>query len=201
MYPLQRAVLLVALLVIAIVPAACSQPPDKEMNQAQGAVDAAREAGGEQYATEEYRAAVETLQRSRAAVVQGDYRLALSEAIDARARALEAAKHAATGKARVRGDVERTLAELSSAAAVAEARLKTAQGARVSASQLAPSRTVLDAAQKALQEARSAIAREDYVAARSSLEGHADQVRGAIAGIDQAIAARQARPTRRRRQG
>ena len=62
------------------------------MDQAQGAIDAARAAGAEQFAKEEFAAAVDSLRRSEEAVTQGDYRLALSLAIDGRGRAQNAAK-------------------------------------------------------------------------------------------------------------
>src|SRR5262245_30894708 len=84
--------------------AACSSPPDKEINQAQGAIDAAGAAGAEKYAAEEYRAAQQALQRAHEAVGQRDYRLALSSAIDARERAQEAARQAAEGKAVARSE-------------------------------------------------------------------------------------------------
>ncbi|PYQ93511.1 MAG: hypothetical protein DMF96_29615 [Acidobacteria bacterium] len=41
----------------AMAGAACGNPPDKEMQQAQGAIDAARAAGADQYARDEFAAA------------------------------------------------------------------------------------------------------------------------------------------------
>ena len=41
--------------------AGCSEPPQKEMSEAQGAIDAARAAGAERYAVEEFRAATTAL--------------------------------------------------------------------------------------------------------------------------------------------
>src|SRR6476646_8902770 len=65
-----------ALLAIASL-VACGEPPDKEMHQAQGAIDAARAAGAETYAPAELKAAVDALTRAQDAVAQRDYRLAL----------------------------------------------------------------------------------------------------------------------------
>jgi len=101
----------------------CGDPPSKELHQAQGAIDAARAAGADSYATDEFSAAVDALARAEAAVAQRDYRLALSQALDSRERAQNAAKLAASQKAAVRSDAERLLAELTSAAALASARL------------------------------------------------------------------------------
>ena len=83
-----RITLLISLLLLAA--AGCSEPPQKEIDQAQAAVDLARTAGAETYAAEEYAAAVAGLQKAHAAVEQRDYRQALSYAIDARQRAQNA---------------------------------------------------------------------------------------------------------------
>src|SRR4029078_2966791 len=82
--------------------AACGDPPEKEMQQAQGAIDAARAAGADRYAVEEYTAATEALKNARIAVEQRDYRLALNHALDSLERAQEAARQAADGKAAAR---------------------------------------------------------------------------------------------------
>ena len=117
--------LAVSCLLACVVAAAagCADPPSKELHQAQGAIDAARAAGADSYATEEFTAAVDALARAEAAVGQRDYRLALSQALDSRERAQNAAKLAASQKAAVRSEAERLLAELTSAAAMASARL------------------------------------------------------------------------------
>ena len=69
----------------------CSEPPQKEIDRAQQAIDTARAAGAEQYAPESFAAATTALQQSHEAVDQRDYRLALSRAVDASDRAQEAA--------------------------------------------------------------------------------------------------------------
>ena len=109
---------------------ACGEPPDKEMHQAQGAIDAARAAGAETYAPDEFKAAVDALTRAQDAVAQRDYRLALNNALDSRERAQNAAKMAADGKAAARSAAERLLADVTSAIAVSAARLQAAEAAR-----------------------------------------------------------------------
>src|SRR5262245_39537328 len=93
---LRRALSALAVLA-SLIAAACGSPPDKELQQAQTAIDAARAAGADRFAAEEFSAAQAALGRANDAVAQRDYRLALSNALDARERAQTAAKDA-TGR-------------------------------------------------------------------------------------------------------
>jgi hypothetical protein len=131
-----------AVLLPLLVLAACSAPPQKEIDMAQGAIDAARAAGAEQYATEEYAAATAALQDAHDAVGQRDYRLALTRALDAHDRAQDAARGAADGKARARGEVEAATAAAAAAVAQIERRLEAAETARVPARELASAHKV-----------------------------------------------------------
>ena len=63
---------------------ACGTPPHKEIDQAQGAIDAARAAGADRLATEEFNAATTSLKLANDAVDQRDYRLALNHALESR---------------------------------------------------------------------------------------------------------------------
>src|SRR4029453_5138209 len=60
---------------LVVLATACTSPPNKEMDQAQGAIDAARAAGADRYATTEFTAATTALKNATDAVSQGDYRL------------------------------------------------------------------------------------------------------------------------------
>ena len=100
-----------ALILAVLLAVGCAEPPSKEMNQAQGAIDAARAAGADKFATDEFNAAVDALERPNEAVAEGDYRLALNHALDSRERAQNAAKLAVDGRANARGDAERAIAE------------------------------------------------------------------------------------------
>src|SRR5262252_10329615 len=128
MSSLLRAVAVVA----ALAGAACGDPPDKEIQQAQGAIDAARAAGAEEYAHDELAAADKALKDATGAVSDRDYRLALNHALDAREHAQAAAKQTVDAKAVARADADRILREAARSLAEARARLKTAEGARVS---------------------------------------------------------------------
>jgi hypothetical protein len=186
-------------LAFALAAGACAEPPNKEMHQAQGAIEAARAAGAERYAAAELAAAVKALAQADTAATQRDYRLALNHALDSRERAQSAAREAATGRASARSRAERLLAEVTTALATATGRLEAAKTAKLADDVLAAPRDQIAAVQKAVQEAGTALGREDYLGAAQALEGRADAVRAAIASIDAAIAAPPARPTRRRR--
>ena len=100
-----------ACLLVALA-SACTSPPQREIDQAQGAIDAARAAGAERYAASEFTAANTALKSATDAVEQGDYRLALNHAIDSREQAQNAARVAADTRVKLRGDVERSMAEV-----------------------------------------------------------------------------------------
>src|SRR5881394_2181844 len=126
-----RRFLLSLAVLAAVAGAACGDPPDKEIQQAQGAIDAARAAGADQYAREEFTAAEDALKRSHENVAQRDYRQALNTALDARERAQTAAKEAANNKAIARSDATKALADADAALHDARARLKAAESARL----------------------------------------------------------------------
>ena len=171
-------------LVIVILSASCAEPPNKEINQAQGAIDAARAAGADRFAATEFSAATDALKRSEEAVASRDYRLALNHAIDSRERAQNAAKMAVEGRADARGQAERAIAEVATLISRAQAQLKDPDIARLNGRTLrAPRATVADA-EKLLQKARSALATEDYAAITTALNGAAAKLQAALTEID-----------------
>jgi hypothetical protein len=190
-----RFVRVVALLMVVFV-AGCAEPPNKEMNQAQGAIDAARAAGADRFATDELNAAVTALTRSEDAVAAGDYRQALSHAIDSRERAQSAAKMAVDGRANARGEAERTIAEVATLLTQAEAQLKNPENARLSRRVLAGPRATVDAAHRVLQEARSALEKEDYPAVTKALGSISTKLQAALTELDTAGAPTPARKPR-----
>src|SRR5205807_1800572 len=68
-----RCRLLSAVIVAAVTAAACGDPPDKEIQQAQGAIDAAKAAGADLYARDELADGDSTVQKARAAFDRADY--------------------------------------------------------------------------------------------------------------------------------
>ena len=169
------------------------------MSEAQGAIDAARAAGAEQYASAEFQAATTALKESQDAVQQRDYRLALSRAIDASQRAQEAAKRAADGMARARSEAEGAIARTTTALQQLDARLKAAEAARVPRREVADAARIAAEAEAVLQKARASLKTGDYLTAGATVTDVSAQVAQQIAEVDEAIAARTDRPGRRRR--
>jgi small-conductance mechanosensitive channel len=169
---------------LLLLTAGCSEPPQKEINQAQGAIDAARAAGADKYAVDEYTAATSALQKSHDAVEQRDYRQALSYALDARERAQDAARQAADGKARARSAAEAAFTEISARAQQLDTRIKTAEAARVPARELQKSRATLAETRGALQEARTAIDGGSYEDISSKLAPYRSRLDAALTDVE-----------------
>lgn len=180
-------------LVIVILFAACSEPPNKEMNLAQGAIEAARAAGADRFATAELTAASDALKRSNEAAAGNDYRQALNHAIDSFERAQNAAKLAVEGRANARGEAERVVAQVATLLATAETQLKASP---LPARSLKAPQQTIDAAGMALQKARSALEKEDYLAVAPALEGIAARLQAALAQIDSPPSAAPSRRSR-----
>ena len=162
---------------------ACAEPPNKELDQAQGAIEAARAAGADQFATEEIRAAVDALARAHTAVGQRDYRQALSAALDAKERARDAARTAAERMAQLRSEAERVIESAARAVTVAEQRAAGPEGARAAAAQRELLDVGLKAAGATLQKARTAFEKQSYQEAKTTAEVALTQVRETVATL------------------
>jgi hypothetical protein len=157
--PLRRALSAFAILASLIV-AACGTPPDKELQQAQAAIDAARTAGADRYAAEEFTAAQTALAKANDAVAQRDYRLALNNALDARERAQTAAKEAAGRMTAVKREADTAMKDADATLHDAYAKLKAAEAAHAPAA--------MATADTALQEARALNQRGEFQQAKDS---------------------------------
>ena len=169
--------------------AACSGPPQKEIDQAQTALDAARTGGAERYAASEYTEAASSLQKAHDAVTQRDYRQALNYAIDSRQRAQEALRLAPEGKTRAHDTAVNDYDRTATRANELQSRLRELEAARVPAKDLQAARSVLAEARQALQEASTAITAGNFEAVSKSLT----EVRGKL---DEAVAAIEKIPPR-----
>lgn len=192
---MRRSVLCASVLAACLV-SACAEPPNKEMDQAQGAIDAARAAGADQYAATEFAAATNTLKQAHDSAAQRDYRMALNYALESGEHARNAAREAAETRARVRGEVERSMAEIAGVLAQANVRLADAERARVPRQTLGAARQTLSEVNAAVQKAGAALRADDYLAAQPVLKGIKEETEKTIATLDAAL---KVQSSRRRR--
>lgn len=181
--------------VTALVLSGCSEPPRKEIDQAQAAIDGAKSVGADAYAADDYNAAVTALQKSRDSVSQRDYREALSYAIDARQRAGDAAKQTWAAKTRTKVAADRLVTDCSVRVSQLDTDIRVAVGARVPPRDLRTARTTLADAENALQETRRSMNAGNYTEVVTSLTEVRRKLDGAITAVD---ALRQRPPKRRR---
>jgi hypothetical protein len=182
--PSWRRFLLSAAVAAAVMGTACGDPPDREMQQAQAAVDAARAAGADRFAHDEFAAAEDALRRSHEAVAQRDYRLALNAALDARERAQTAAKQAADEKASAHGEAERAVTEADAALHESRAKLKAAEAAKAPPKVLGAARRTIADGETAVQEARTALNGGDYAGAINRSRSIAARLQGASRDLE-----------------
>lgn len=169
---------------MALTLSGCSEPPQKEIDQAQAAIDGAKATGADTYAADEYNAAVQALQKSHTSVDQRDYREALNFAIDARQRADEAVRQAATAKAHSKTAAEKLVTDCTTRVRQLDTDLRMADGARVPPRELRTARTTLTDAESALQETRSSMDAGNYAEVVTSLTEVRRKLDGAIRAVD-----------------
>jgi hypothetical protein len=173
-----------AWLLALVLLTACGTPPHKEIDQAQGAIDAARAAGADRLAPDEFTAATTSLTLAKQAVDQRDYRLALNNALESREHAQNASRGAAEAHARLRAEVERSLNEVTAMLAQANGRLTTAERARVSRRVITEVRQSLAMANADVQKAGAANQAEDFTAAQAALTAAKQRISQVIMRLD-----------------
>lgn len=172
-----------AWLAIVLLTISCADPPHKEMDQAQGAIDAARAAGAEQYAAAEFTAATQALKQSNEAVTARDYRLALNYALESREQAQNAARTAADTRAKLRGDVERSIAEAKSLIAQARARMDGPSGAQIPRATRRTAQSRLKQLEGELQKVDASVQAEKYMEADQLLMGIKQRIQSVVTTI------------------
>jgi hypothetical protein len=150
---------------LAVALPACSEPPTKERQQADGAIAAARAAGAATYAKADLKTAESALSEYDAAVAQRDYRQALRLAIEARDGAYTAARHAADEKAAARSEAERLTSTLEALLKAASGRVSGGAGPKPTTRVVERLRVTSKGAQQTLQKSRSLMDVQDYAAA------------------------------------
>jgi hypothetical protein len=163
------------------------------MDQAQGAIDAARATGAELYAATQYKAATDALKQANDAVAARDYRLALNLALESRESAQLAAGEAADTRARVRGDVERSMAEVRPLVEKVRTQLAAARKVRVPARTLRPLTEALSRVEAEVQKADEAVKKDDYLGAQPLLLAAKAQIEKTLTELDTVVTAQSQR--------
>ena len=159
---------LCALLALCGAAAGCAEPPNKEIDQAQAAIEVAVSAGAERFATTDLAGARTALTQARDAVGQRDYKLALAHAVDSRERAQTAARAATDARAVLRRNSQAALADVMALQARAQRLIATAASgpARTRARR---SRAVYTKLTASVQEARTLVEAGDDINASGAL--------------------------------
>ena len=174
-------------LTIGLTTTGCGDdPPTKELQQAQQAIDEARASGAARYSSEEFNASEDAIKRAQAAVTARDYRQALNDALDARDRAQTASKDTVDKKAQAKVDAERELREAALAIVDARAKLRTAETGRRLPRLTLPLRRDIADAETHVQEARTALAHGDYLDALDSLNVSMQRLNDGVKALDAA---------------
>jgi len=172
-----------ACLVFVALAIACASPPHKELDQAQGAIEAAKAAGAERYAAKEYAAAGEALKQANEAVTARDYRLALNFALESAEQAQNAARTAAGTRARLRGDVERSIAEGRALITQTRARINSPAGAQIPRTTRRTAQQRLTQLEGDLQKVDADLKAERYMEADRVLTGVKQQIQAVAASV------------------
>lgn len=172
------------LLLTGLMISACAAPPNREIGDAQEALKAAKAAGAERYASETYTAAADNYRRANEAVLAGDYRLALSRALDSRELSQSAARSAADAHARARDEALENMSEVAALLARASAAVEMAERTRRPKSAVRDVRQALVLVNADVQKASAAIRKEDFAGAKVTLAGVKERLTRAIAALD-----------------
>jgi len=161
---------LCALLALCGAATGCAEPPTKEIDQAQAAIEVAVSAGAERFAPADLAGARTALTQARDAVGQRDFRQALAHALDSRSRAQTATRSAGEARAALKRDTQATLAEVLALEARAQRLVATAAAGapRTRARRVRPRLSALSAS---VQKARAAVEAGDDVKASADLPG------------------------------
>lgn len=191
--PRVRATWLCALLALAA--AGCADPPTKEIDQAQAAIEVAVSGGAEQFAEADLASARTALVQARDSVSQREYKLALGHALDSRERAQTATRHAAEAREALMRETQASLAEVMALQARAQRVIAAAvSGApRTRARRARPEQASLT---RRVQEARTLVESGDIVKAGTVLPALKTDLTGFLEELEGAPAAQSSRKPR-----
>ena len=180
---------------LALAAAGCADPPTKEIDQAQAAIEVAVSGGAERFAEADLAAARTALVQARDSVAQREYKLALGHALDSRERAQTAARHAVEARDALKRDTQASLAEVMALQARAQRLIATAGpgAARTRARRARPEHARLTTR---VQEARALVEQGDDVKAATVLPALKMDLTSLVQELEGASAAQSSRGPR-----
>jgi len=183
-----------ALCLALLLMSSCAAPPNREIADAEAALKAAQAAGAERYAVDSYRQAAEAYRSANTAVTFGDYRLALSRALESRQLSQAAVSTASDAQAHARDEVLQSMTQVATLLARTSAELDAAERRRVPRTVLRDVRQTLALVDADVQKASAAIKLQDFEGAKVTLTGVKARLDKALASLD---SARPVQPSKR----
>lgn len=153
---------------VALLATACDEPPKREIQAAEAALDKARQAEAERFAPERFREAQSALDNARQQVQARDYRGALSSANAAAERSRAAATAAVAARTLARSAAEVALAELQAVLDDVAAVRQEAEEAKLPAEAFAEVEPRLESLKAGLDAAQKQVDAGDVLAAQAA---------------------------------
>ena len=172
---------------VALVAISCAQPPTEEINAAQAAVDAAKQAEADIYASATYQSATKALSDARAKVDSDDYEGAKADAIRSKDMADRSVTEAGASKQRTRDDAQAIINRLSGGLADARAAVEGAPSGKGADEDLGQLRASLSQTEATLGSARGDLSSGKF---KSALD-QAKSAEMGLNGVQSSVAAAQ----------
>jgi hypothetical protein len=175
---MKRASVSIVIAAALVLAAGCSKPPETEIQASRDALSAAREAQAAEYAPESLQSAEDALERLEAELKVQEERFALMRSYDtatslaneAKTSAERAASDAASGKERMRVEVEQSLASARTTLDEVRALVANAPVGKGSTADIAALQSDLTGIEQQLTTAQSTFDSGNYIEARAQVQ-------------------------------
>ena len=163
-------------LLMALGLAACAKVPQEQVNASQTAMDSAKQAEAETYATDAYNKAQDTMKQAQAEIAAQEskffksYKKASELLTQAKTEADQAATEAAAGKEKAKQDADATISAAQSALDAAEAAVAGAPKSKDRKADVEAMQSDIETLKGVLAEAHTAFDGGDYKGAKAKAE-------------------------------
>lgn len=193
----KQASLILMVLAVFLV-ASCSKPPEAEIQSAEAALQAARAAEAEDYASASYQKAMDALNAAKAAKEEQDAKFALFRKygpvkdmyVSAKTLADEAKSEAEVEKERVANEVRELVTQAQAAIDSATVALEKAPRGKGSKAEIELIKASLDSVRESFVQAQADVNAGKFKIAKSKLESVIERANGIVTEIEAAKAKR-----------